>query len=251
MHTNIRFCVLASGSKGNCTYIEFGNHKFLIDIGVNFLYVSKKLEEIGVVPNEIEGIFITHIHEDHIQGLKRFLKVVNPKIYLSEKIYDGLSLDIDDYEFIEEDLVINDVLVESIRLSHDTAECKGYIFTRNGKSLVYITDTGYINRKYFQKLKDKTAYIIESNHDVDMLMSGNRPYHLKMRVVGDEGHISNKDCLYYLKNFVTENTKNIVLAHISQDNNKPELALNNIKDNINVENICVAEQQSISEVFDL
>lgn len=248
---NMKFCVLASGSKGNCTYIEMGSHKYLIDVGVNFLSISKKLEEICVVPEEIDGIFITHIHEDHIQGLKRFLKVVNPKIYLSQKIYDGLELDIDNYELLEEDLVINDFLVESIRLSHDTDECKGYIFTRNGKSLVYITDTGYINRKYFKKLTGKTAYIIESNHDVDMLMNGNRPYHLKMRVVGDEGHISNKDCLYYLKNFVTKDTTNIVLAHISQDNNTSELALKNVKDNIDVENVCVAEQNSISEVFSL
>ena len=251
MHTNIKFCILASGSRGNCTYVELGEHKYLIDIGVNFLYASKKLEEIGVTPNEIEGIFITHVHDDHISGLKRFLKVINPKIYLSQKIYDALSIEIENYELIEEDIIIDDILIESIRLSHDTDECKGYIFNRNGKSLVYITDTGYINRKYFKKLTDRTAYIIESNHDVDMLMNGNRPYHLKMRVVGDSGHISNKDCLYYLKNFVTENTKNIVLAHISQDNNTPDLALNNIKDNIEVDNICVAEQNSISEVFHL
>ena len=177
---NMKFCVLASGSKGNCTYIEMGSHKYLIDVGVNFLSISKKLEEIGVVPDEIEGIFITHIHEDHVQGLKRFLKVVNPKIYLSQKIYDGLELDIDNYELLEEDLVINDFLVESIRLSHDTDECKGYIFNRNGKSLVYITDTGYINRKYFKKLTGKTAYIIESNHDVDMLLHG--------KLINDGGH---------------------------------------------------------------
>lgn len=251
MHTNIKFCVLASGSKGNCTYVELGKHKYLIDIGVNFLYVSQKLEDIGVSPTEIEGIFITHVHEDHIQGLKRFLKVINPIIYLTDKIYNELSLDIEHYEFIDEDLQIDDILIESIKLSHDTSECKGYIFNRNNKSLVYITDTGYINRKYFDKLTNRTAYIIESNHDIDMLMNGSRPYYLKMRVLGDEGHISNKDCLYYLKNFVTENTENIVLAHISKDNNEPRLALNNIKDNINVKNICVAKQNERSEVFDI
>lgn len=249
MHTNIKFCVLASGSKGNCTYIELGTHKYLIDIGVNFLYVSKKLEEIGVTPSQIEGIFITHVHEDHVQGLKRFLKVINPTIYLTEKIYEDLGLEIENYEFIDEDLEIDDILVETIKLSHDTNECKGYIFNRNKRSLVYITDTGYINRKYFSKLSNRTAYIIESNHDVDMLMNGNRPHYLKMRVLGDEGHISNKDCLYYLKNFVTDNTENIILAHISQDNNTHSLALNNIKDNINVKSICTAEQNERSEVF--
>ena len=251
MHTNIKFCVLASGSKGNCTYIELGKHKYLIDIGVNFLYVSKKLEEISVSPEEIEGIFITHIHEDHVQGLKRFLKVINPKIYLTKKIYDNLNIEIENYEFIEEDFKIDDIYIETIRLSHDTPECKGYIFSRNNKSLVYITDTGYINKKYFSKLSNRTAYIIESNHDIDLLMNGNRPHYLKMRVIGDEGHISNKDCLYYLKNFVTDNTKNIVLAHISQDNNTFELALSNITSNLKVENISVAKQNEKTEVFEL
>ncbi|HPF82637.1 MAG TPA: MBL fold metallo-hydrolase [Bacilli bacterium] len=247
----MKFCVLASGSKGNCTYIEIDNHKYLIDIGMNFLYVSNKLKEIEVDPSEIEGIFITHIHEDHIAGLKRFIKVYNPIVYLTQKIYDNINIEINNYHFIEEDEIINDNLVETIKLSHDTPECKGYIFNYENTSLVYITDTGYINQKYFEKLSNRTAYIIESNHDIDMIMNGSRPYYLKMRVIGDEGHISNKDCLYYLTKFVGNNTKQIVLAHISHDNNDHDLALNNIKDNINVENVIVAEQNERLEVIEL
>lgn len=247
----MKFCVLASGSKGNCTYIEIENHKYLIDIGMNFPYVSAKLEEINVDVSEIEGIFITHIHDDHIKGLKRFIKVVKPTVYLTQKIYDSIGFEIDDYVLLEEDLEINNMYVETIRLSHDTPECKGYIFNNNGSSLVYITDTGYINNKYFLKLTNRTAYILESNHDVDMLMNGTRPYYLKMRILGDEGHISNKDCAYYLSKFVGDNTKYIVLAHISQDNNTPELALNNIKETVDVENVIVARQDDRLEVVSL
>lgn len=243
----MRFCVLSSGSKGNSTYLEINNHKYLIDIGVNFLYLSKALKEIGVNPQEIEGVFITHIHEDHIGGLKKFLKEVNPTVYLSKVIYDNIKIDIDKTIFVDENPLD---FVETIRLSHDTPECLGYIFNSNNKSLVYITDTGYINQKYFDLLSNKTAYILESNHDVDMLMNSSKPYFLKMRILGDVGHISNKDCLYYLKNFIGSNTKYIVLAHLSEDNNTEELALNNVKE-LDVENIIAARQNERSEVIEL
>lgn len=247
----MKFCVLASGSKGNCTYIEIDNHKFLIDIGMNFLYVSTKLKEIGIDPCEIEGIFITHIHEDHILGLKRFIKTYTPTIYLTEKIYNNIGIEIDKYHFIEEDDIIEGNLVQTIKLSHDTPECKGYIFNSKNSSLVYITDTGYINQKYFSKLSNKTAYILESNHDIDMIMNGNRPYFLKMRIIGDEGHISNKDCLYYLNKFVGDETKYIFLAHISHDNNDPILVLDNIKNNIKVDNIMITDQNDRTGVIEI
>ena len=243
----MKFCVLSSGSKGNSTYLEINNHKYLIDIGVNFLYLSKTLNEIGVNPHEIEGVFITHIHEDHTAGLKRFLKEVNPVVYLTQPIYDNLKLDIENYVFIDEEPLS---FVNIIKLSHDTPECLGYIFESENKSLVYITDTGYINQKYFDLLSNKTAYILESNHDVDMLMNSSKPYFLKMRILGDVGHISNKDCLYYLKHFVGANTKYVILAHLSEDNNNEELALNNIKE-IEVENKLAARQNKRIEVIEL
>lgn len=247
----MKFCVLASGSKGNSTYIEINNHKYLIDVGMNFLYISKKLQEINVNPNDIEGIFITHIHTDHIQGLKTFINKVHPTIYLTEKMLNNIGIEIDNYSLIENEISIDNILVQALTLSHDTPECKGYIFNIDNKNLVYITDTGYINKKYFDLLTNKTAYILESNHDIDMLMNCNRPYPLKMRVLGDEGHISNKDCLYYLNKFKGNDTKYIILAHISKDNNTYDLAYNNIKDNINIENLLVAKQDDRLEVIEL
>ncbi|MBQ2408159.1 MAG: MBL fold metallo-hydrolase [Bacilli bacterium] len=245
----MKFCVLASGSKGNCTYIEIKNHKFLIDVGTNFLYISKKLSEINVKPSEIEAIFITHSHTDHTSALKRIIKNINPKIYLSSKTKAELNVDLENYELIDENIEFDNFIINTIKLSHDVNECLGYIF--NNK-IVYITDTGYINNKYHEILKNKEAYIIESNHDVDMLMESNRPYFLKMRILGDEGHISNKDCGYYLSKFIGDNTKHIVLAHLSENNNTKEKALDTVLNYIEYEkNICVAMQNERTEVIEV
>lgn len=245
----MKFCVLASGSKGNCTYIEIENHKFLIDVGTNFLYISKKLNEINVKPNEIEAIFITHSHTDHISALKRIIKNINPKIYLSEKIMNELNITLDNYEIIEDDIKFDNFIINTIKLSHDVEECLGYIFNNR---VVYITDTGYINNKYHEILKNKEVYIIESNHDVDMLMESNRPYFLKMRILGDEGHISNKDCGYYLSKFIGNNTNHIILAHLSENNNTKEKALDTVLKYIEYEkNICVAMQNERTEVIEI
>lgn len=247
----MKFCVLSSGSKGNCTYVEMGNKKFLIDAGTNFLYISEKLQEIGVDYKDINAIFITHIHEDHISGLKRFIKMANPVIYLSKKIIENMPFEINNFEILEKDLKIDDIYIDSIKLSHDTPECKGYIFTYLDKQLVYITDTGYINVKYHSKLSNKTAYIIESNHDVDMLMNSNRYRPLKLRILGDEGHISNKDCAYYLSKFVGDKTKLIVLAHLSEEANTPTLALETVQKEIKNTKIFIAKQNQRIELIEL
>ncbi len=247
----IKFSVLSSGSKGNCTYIEINNHKYLLDIGTNFLYTNSKLKELDVDFKDIEGIFITHLHIDHIGGLKRFLKEHDCKVYLTEKMFENIT-DKPNNAVIYEDIIPFDgYSIETIKLSHDTPDCRGYIFSDNNSSLVYITDTGYINKKYFDKLKNRTAYILESNHDVDMLMNSKRFYPLKMRILGDEGHICNKDCAYYLSNFIGDSTKMVILAHLSEECNTPELAYNETVTIINDKDLLIAKQNERTELIEL
>lgn len=252
----MKFCVLASGSKGNSTYIEINKHKFLIDIGINFLLLSNKLNEINVSVEEIEAIFITHLHQDHIAGLKRFIKKYNPTIYLTKTMYENLDIILDNYALYEDNILIDDISIETIRLSHDTPECRGYILNHLGKSLVYITDTGYINVKNHEKLRNKTSYVFESNHDVNMLMKGKYPYHIKMRILGDRGHLSNHDSATYLSKFIGNDTKTIVLAHISHDNNSYEMALDNLIGVLNERNkkipqIIAAKQEERTELIEI
>lgn len=248
--------VLASGSKGNCTYIETKKHKCLIDVGMNLKYISSKLEEIKVNISDIDIVFVTHTHIDHISGLKKLIKDTNACIYLTEKMYEELGYELNNYCFIEDKVMLDDLDVEVIKLSHDTDDINGYILSSYEKSIVYITDTGYINVKNHNKLKNKHLYIMESNHDVNMLMKGKYPYHIKMRILGDRGHLSNKDSANYLSKFIGDNTKYIILAHLSHENNDENIALNNLIEvlndkNINNPKILLATQEDRTELVEV
>lgn len=254
----MKTCVLASGSKGNASYVSSSTTQILVDLGPTSLYVEKKLKEIEVNPNKLDGIIISHTHSDHINGLKVFLKKYPVTLFLTEKMYEDLKkiFPIQNYQIIDDNFKIGDIDVEVIKTSHDASDSNGYIFNNNGKSIVYVTDTGYINQKNYKKLMNKNVYLFESNHDIKMLMDGNYPYYLKQRILGDRGHLSNKDSSYYLSKFIGKETKKIVLSHLSEENNKPDIAIKTLKDtlkenDINFDNIEVATQNDRTEVIEV
>ena len=252
----MKACVLASGSKGNCTYIETAKLKFLIDAGPSCAYIERSLRSIGVDPDDINFIFLTHTHVDHVAGLRVFLKKHHTKVYLTEKMHYELDMDLFDYFYINREIVIEDLDVLPIKTSHDVLESHGYVFTSDGSSIVHITDTGYINRKNFDKLKNKNLYIFESNHDVRMLREGKYPYHLQQRILSDKGHLSNKDSSYYLSKFITNNTKKIILIHLSEENNSPDIALNTLLDtlknnNCKIPDIEIAKQKERTDLIEV
>lgn len=218
--------VLASGSKGNCTYIETKQHKFLVDLGTTSLYVERKLKELSVEPSEIDGIFLTHTHVDHISGLRVFIKKYHPTLYVSDIMQQEMSRNFKDfpYQVIEDELRLNEFQVTVFKTSHDVDDSNGYLFEEEDSSIVYITDTGYLNQKYFPLLSNRSLYIMESNHDIQLLMEGNYPYHLKQRILGDRGHLSNKDSSYYLSKLIGPLTKEIILIHLSEENNDENIA---------------------------
>ena len=253
----MKVSVISSGSKGNCTYIETKKHKILIDIGTSSLYVEKTLKSIGVNPEEIDIILITHAHIDHVGGLKVFTKKYNPLVYISEKILKESNLKIENVSS-EDDILINtDINIRSIRLSHDVTDIKGFVIEEDTSSMVYITDTGYISENNFKYITNKNLYVFESNHDVEKLMNNPKyPHHTKIRILSDKGHLSNKDSSYYLSKLIGNNTSHIILAHLSEQNNTEELALSTLKQtlerkNINFNNIKIARQNEMTELIEI
>lgn len=244
----MRVCVLASGSKGNVTYVEDNDTRILIDIGMRSIYVENELRSINVDPNTIDAILITHTHSDHILGLKTFTRKYNPKVYISHGMEN--EIDLSNIEYISSEMNIKNIYVKAFKTSHDV-ESFGYILQNK---LVYITDTGYINNKYFSILKNKKIYVIESNHDIEMLEEGPYPYYLKQRVWSDKGHLSNKMCSEYLSNLIGDETQAIVLAHLSETNNTEQIALDefyNYENNKKIKNVYVAKQKERIDVIEV
>lgn len=211
----MKFYSLASGSSGNSFLIDNGKELLLIDVGISFNKIKEKLSDLNYSIEDVKYILITHEHVDHIRALNSFSM---SKVYSSVKIPGLINL-IEKNEEIE----LGSYKIIAYPLSHDVA-CCGYRIESGEESLVYLTDTGYVNYKIKPYLNNATYYVFESNHDIKMLMDSNRPFFLKSRILSDEGHLSNEDASELIYNAIGENTKEIYLAHISKDCNTKELA---------------------------
>lgn len=216
----MKYSIFASGSKGNCTYIQAGSTQLVIDCGTTKRYLTQSFHSINVDLNSIDALLITHDHSDHISQLKVFNQV--------DRVVAPVLLNLREDSQVWMPYIkhrINDVDIMPIVLSHDCEMIFGYIIEHANEKLVYMTDTGYVKSKDFNLIKDADYYIIESNHDVDLLMKSNRPYMTKQRILSDTGHLSNEDCAYLLSQIVTQRTKDVILAHLSQEANQPSLAI--------------------------
>ena len=254
----IKTSVLASGSEGNVTYIETPNHKILFDLGTTLKYIKDSLSSFSVSLDDIDYILITHVHDDHIKALKTYIKKYHAKICISQKMYDELELlhEYDNIQIYEDKIELDDSTIDIIKTSHDTSDSRSFILRCNNKSIVYLTDTGYINQKYFKQLSNCNIYLFESNHDIEMLLNGPYPKWLKDRVMGSYGHLSNKDSSIYLAKLIGGNTSKIVLTHLSQKNNSEEKALSTIKEifneyEISFDNIICARQKERTELIEI
>ncbi|MEI7667973.1 MAG: MBL fold metallo-hydrolase [Erysipelotrichaceae bacterium] len=222
----MKYSVLASGSLGNATLIETNQTKILIDCGTTKKYLTQSLHNCGVKYSDIDAVFITHEHIDHIRQLSLFK---NHQVYAPHPMNsapDIITLQ------VHQTIMIKDLSILAIPLSHDSTLTYGYIISQGSENLVYITDTGYLKQSELDRIKDADFYIFESNHDVERLMQTNRPHLTKRRILSDEGHLSNIDSSYYLSMIVNANTKDIILAHLSLEANTERLALTCLVDTL-------------------
>ena len=250
----MKICVLSSGSKGNSSIIMTDKTMILIDDGMQLPYIEDTLKELNVSINDLDGILITHEHDDHIKGLRKLISKYDPLLYVDTKLYDVLNKSLKDfrYELYDDSILIGDLKIDVMKMSHDSVICNGFIIKENRKELVYITDTGYINRKYLDLIENKDMYVIESNHDIEMLENGPYPYFLKQRVISDRGHLSNMQTSKYLKKVIGSKTKKILFIHLSEKNNTPELVLEtfNKYNDFNKE-VIISKQNKPTEVIEL
>lgn len=254
----MKVCNLASGSTGNVTYVETKKYKILIDAGKNKKYIVDNLKKIGVDYHNINYIFITHSHDDHISALKTLVKGTNIIVVMTQKIFNEIK-DVTDIEHIiiyEDFPEIEGLDIKSYKMSHDVADIRAYVISEDNKSFVYITDTGYIKESYIKDFANKDAYFIESNHDIEMLKKGPYPKWLQARVLSDVGHLSNIFAGIYLSKMIGKNTNNIMLMHLSEKNNSEEIALKTVKEQLSENDISkvtfyLARPSEISEVINI
>ncbi len=261
----MKLCVLGSGSKGNATYLEANNTKILIDCGLSFRQLKKRLDDMNLSIDSMDGVVVTHEHTDHVAGIDVLLKRIDTVCYLTEKTYHAmhpkvkLNIKEDQTAFItpNEKFMINDIELYPLRISHDAKDAVGYVIYAEGKKVVYITDIGYLPVNDLALLENADFYVFEANYDIEMLFTSNRPFYLKQRIDSIKGHMSNNDSAYNMSKLVGDKTKNIILAHPSRECNLESLALKTYEEvfkdyNLKIEdyNLVVAKQDVPTKVYE-
>jgi len=229
----MEFCALASGSSGNCFYIRNGKNAILVDAGISSKQIVSRLEMINQNPSLIKGIFITHEHSDHIKGADVFARNFNVPIYATSKTSTSSFICSDEnlVREIDNDEIVNvgNMKIEAFSKSHKAVDPVSFnIF--NGKRISVITDAGYACKSIINQVSDSDFLCLESNHDINMLENGPYPWHLKKWIKGNDGHLSNLQASLCVLEHGNKKLKNVVLAHLSQFNNTPELALKTFND---------------------
>lgn len=224
----MRFFILASGSGGNCSVIQSESTTILIDCGITKKNLTQKFHIIGLEYQQIDGMLITHTHYDHTGYIAQFKDI---KKYAVAKVDNCQKI-----EFYQA-FTINDLKITPLALSHDSEDTTGYLIQTAYQTLVYITDTGFIGEENLPFIRNVDYYIMESNHDVQMLLATNRPLFLKRRIINDVGHLSNIDSAMYLVDALGDKTKEIVLVHVSLEANTESLAYQTLTEVLQERNV--------------
>ncbi len=229
----MRIINLSSGSDGNLTYVETEKSRILVDDGLSCKETDRRLSLLGISGSDIDGIILTHEHIDHIKGVDVFSRKYDVPVYAHNDVWRTLYQKLDkvpdkNKKIFTETFAIKDMVIDPVEVPHDV-KCFGFSITENDKKISILTDLGHTDERIFKTVERSQLVYVEANHDVSMLRNNERyPLATKMRIAGKNGHLSNDDSAKFIEKLVKTGTKQIILAHLSTENNTPELAFNYI-----------------------
>ena len=263
----MRFTSLFSGSSGNCTYVGSDNTHILIDAGTSKKRIQEGLAGLDLSFDDLDAIFVTHEHSDHIAALRTILKKHNIPVYATGGTIEGIKLSDKKNEMIDASFIqvqtdmsvsVGDMIINPMKISHDAAEPCGYRVFCGDKKIGIATDLGCYDDYTVSCLSGCDALLLEANHDIRMLQTGPYPYILKTRIMGDRGHLSNEKSGELLGRLLNDKLKGVFLGHLSKENNLPELAYETVKLEVTMSNtpfagndipLMVADRDKMSKIL--
>lgn len=260
---SLKIQTIASGSHGNCTYIASETTNLLVDAGVGIRRINEVLAENQIKLSDINGVLITHEHADHISGLRALADQGVP-IYAHERIFAAISrklgaIAFESVDFFDAGFNIGDILVRPFRTPHDSVYSVGYTFSNGTSKMGVATDIGHISEAIIANLSGCQLVLLEANHDMDMLIKGAYSQRLKQRIRGANGHLSNDSASIIVSRLIDCGLKRVILGHLSEENNYPELAFSTVLEAINRAGLCegkdicveIALQDKKGEIFQI
>ncbi len=249
-----KYSILASGSSGNSFYLETPKKRILVDAGLSGKKIVSLLDEIDRKPENLDAILVTHEHKDHIHGVGVLARKYNLDVYANSKTWQAMDkmlgkLDVSQKHIFETGKVLtfDDIDIESFAVSHDAVAPQFYRFMKDDKSFVMLTDTGYVSDRMSGIIENADAYLIEANHDIEILRAGSYPWSTKQRILSDYGHLSNEAGAQAMIDSLGNRTQKIYLGHLSKENNIKELAHLTVKNNLAQADIDVERTVKILE----
>lgn len=241
--------VLASGSTGNSTVLDFDHTRLLVDAGISTRRIKNGLAEIGLQPEDLDGVFLTHEHRDHVNGLATLTKKYKLPVYATAATWQNMfcraAIPDECCRILSDNLTVGAIRVQPFAISHDAAAPVGYSFYSNERKCTVATDLGFVTDAVREALDYSDVLVLESNHDVEMLQNGSYPWHLKRRILSNRGHLSNVDAGWAIARMAKKDNVQVLLAHLSQENNCQELAARTVANIVSEQGICLERQVNL------
>ncbi|HLV10544.1 MAG TPA: MBL fold metallo-hydrolase [Halanaerobiales bacterium] len=250
----MKVSVLASGSSGNSIFISGEKTRILVDAGLSGKEVNKRLKKVGKNGEELDAIIVTHEHSDHIKGAGILSRRYQLPIYANELTWKSAEKCLGKIKsehccIFSREFMIGELEIKAFSISHDAADPVGFIISCGSNRIGIATDMGYVSPEVREILKGLDLLLIESNHDLEMLMNGTYPWPLKKRIRGEKGHLSNDDAADLLPSLINSNFPRILLGHLSKDNNIPELAYITVKNNLEDHELVIGEDLNLDITY--